>query len=235
MRLEDLNWMDVENYLKTDDRLLIVLGACEQHGYLSLLSDVKIPAALADSASEKTGVPVAPPVNFGISPYFAHYPGTLSLRVQTFLAVVEDLTRAAYAQGFHRLLFVNGHGGNSPAVPLLHELANALPGLQADWYAWWLAPQVKAIMQEYQLEGYHANWEEAFAFCRVADLPEGAKPPVAAPRAILNAAETRQLYGDGVFGGAYRPHEGALQKMFATAVAELVARLNFPAPAGQPG
>jgi creatinine amidohydrolase len=227
MRLEDLNWMDVENYLKADDRLMIVLGACEEHGYLSLLTDSKIPAALAGAASEKTGVLVAPPLNFGISPYFAHYPGTLSLRVQTFLAVIEDLTRSAYAQGFKRLLFVNGHGGNSPAVALLHELVNTLPGLKADWYPWWIAPSVKAIMDDARLEGYHANWEEAFAFCRVADLPEGTKPPAIPTRAILNAAETRQLYGDGVFGGRYQPDEGALQKMFAAAVADIVAKLSF--------
>ncbi len=51
MRLEDLNWMDVEKYLAQDDRLMLVLGACEQHAYLSLLTDIKIPLALADSAS----------------------------------------------------------------------------------------------------------------------------------------------------------------------------------------
>ena len=45
MRLEDLNWMDVETYLIRDKRMIIVLGATEQHGYLSLLSDVKIPLA----------------------------------------------------------------------------------------------------------------------------------------------------------------------------------------------
>jgi creatinine amidohydrolase len=45
MRLEDLNWMDVEAYLKRDKRMILVLGATEQHGFLSLLSDVKIPLA----------------------------------------------------------------------------------------------------------------------------------------------------------------------------------------------
>ena len=70
MRFEDLNWMDVEEYLKQDDRLMIVLGACEQHGYLSLLTDVRIPLTLADAASKQTGVLIAPPINFGISPYF---------------------------------------------------------------------------------------------------------------------------------------------------------------------
>lgn len=95
MRLEDLNWMDVERYLQTDDRLMIVLGSCEQHGYLSLLTDVKIPLALADAASEQTGVLVAPPLNFGSSPYFLAYPGTLSLRLNTLLDLVEDLIRSA--------------------------------------------------------------------------------------------------------------------------------------------
>ncbi len=56
MRFEDLNWFDVEQYLKTDDRLLLVLGSCEQHASLSLLTDVKIPMALAEAASQKTGV-----------------------------------------------------------------------------------------------------------------------------------------------------------------------------------
>ena len=59
MRFEDLNWMDVESYLKSDDRLMLVVGACEEHGYLSLLTDIKIPLALADAASERTHVLVA--------------------------------------------------------------------------------------------------------------------------------------------------------------------------------
>ena len=36
MRMEELNWMDVEEYLKQENRVILVLGACEQHGYLSL-------------------------------------------------------------------------------------------------------------------------------------------------------------------------------------------------------
>jgi creatinine amidohydrolase len=71
MRLEDLNWMDVERYLEQDDRLILVLGACEQHGHLSLLTDIKIPLALTDSASNRTGALIAPPLNFGVSPYIS--------------------------------------------------------------------------------------------------------------------------------------------------------------------
>lgn len=226
MRFEDLNWMDVENYLKTDDRLLLVLGACEEHGYLSLLTDIKIPLAMATAASEKTGVLVAPPLNFGISPYFAKYPGTISLRTQTFLAVVEDIVRWVHAQGFKRLLFVNGHGGNNPATALLAELVNDLPDLKAGWYAWWAAPSVTAAAESAGLVSNHAAWIEAFRFCRVADLPEGVKQPATASR-ILNAGETRALYGDGVFGGPYSADDALMQRIFDAAVADIVEKLRF--------
>ncbi len=98
MRFEEMNWFAVEDYLLQDDRLMLVFGACEQHAYLSLLTDVKVPLALADEASRRTGVVVAPPLNFGASPYFLAYPGTLSLRVSTLLDAAEDIVRSAYGR-----------------------------------------------------------------------------------------------------------------------------------------
>src|SRR5512137_3073760 len=129
MRFEDCAWFDIEEYLKNENRLMLVLGACEQHGYLSLLTDSKIPLALADAASQKTGILIAPVVNYGISPYFLDYPGSFSLRVTTLLDIVEDLVRSAYHQGFRRILVLNGHGGNDPAWARLYEIANTLPEL----------------------------------------------------------------------------------------------------------
>ena len=137
MRFEDTNWMGVEDYLKKDDRVILVLGACEQHGYLSLLTDAKIPLALGEAASEASGVLLAPPLNFGCSPYFLSYPGTISLRLHTYLDVVEDILRSLYGVGFRKLLILNGHGGNTPVRDHLVELANELPDLQMRWYAWW--------------------------------------------------------------------------------------------------
>jgi creatinine amidohydrolase len=228
MRYEELNWMDVENYLKTDDRLMIVIGACEQHGYLSLLTDIKIPLAMADAASARTNVLIAPPLNFGLSPYFAKYPGTISLRASTFLAVIEDIVRWVYGQGFRKLLFVNGHGGNTPAMGVLNELVNELPDLKVDWYSWWVADSVKKVAADSGLIPNHANWLEAFTFCRVADLPEGVKPATPAPRAILNANETKALYNDGVFGGSpYKADEAVMQKIFEAAVGDVIAKLQF--------
>lgn len=157
MRIDEMNWFSVEQYLKSDDRLMLVTGACEQHGYLSLLTDAKIPLALAEAASEKTGVLVAPVINFGSLPYFLAYPGTISLRITTLLAVVEDIIRSVYRQGFRRILVLNGHGGNTPVSGLMNELANQMPDLKMNFYSWWMSCAVEAVSQRHGLEPNHAN------------------------------------------------------------------------------
>lgn len=226
MRFEDLNWFDVEAYLQQDDRLILVLGSCEQHAYLSLQTDVKIPLALADAVSQRSGVLVAPPLNFGSSPYFLGYPGTLSLRISTLLDVVEDLVRSAYGHGFRRILVLNGHGGNDGARSRLYELANELPDLRLAWYAWWTAHSVEAVAQKHGLKPAHASWLEAFPFVQVAESPAAAKPPPRVP-GLVGKDLARQLYGDGNFGGPYQVDEAILHEVFASALQDVMTLLQF--------
>jgi len=226
MRFDELNWFDVEQYLLSDDRLIIILGACEQHGYLSLLTDVKIPAALADAASQRSGVLVAPPLNFGASPYFLSYPGTISLRITTLLDLVEDIVRSVYKHGFRRILVINSHGGNDPARLRLYEVANSLPGLILAWYAWWTAHSVEAVAQKHNLRIYHAGWIEAFPFTRVTDLPPGEKTPPRIP-GLVDMNQARQLYGDGVFGGPYQVSDELMNEIFSTALEDILQLLRF--------
>jgi creatinine amidohydrolase len=226
MRFDELNWFDVEHYLKTDDRLILILGACEQHGYLSLLSDVKIPAALADAASQKTGVLVAPPINFGASPYFISYPGTISLRITTMMDMVEDVIRSVYGYGFRRILCLNGHGGNEAIKSRIYEVTNTLNDIRISWYSWWSSHSVQSVSQKYNLRSYHGGWIEAFPFTRVANLPPGDKTPPRIP-GLIDATTARQLYGDGVFGGPYQVDQEILHEIFLTALADILQLLQF--------
>ena len=226
MRFEDCSWFDVEKYLHNENRLLLLLGACEQHGYLSLLSDSKIPLALADAASQKTGVLVAPVVNYGISPYFIDYPGSFSLRVTTLLDLVEDLVRSAYQQGFRRILILNGHGGNDPVRARLYELANTLPQLQLAWYAWWQAHSVEIVAVKYGLRSFHAAWIEAFPFTLIGSLPDGEKIPPRIP-GLVNAKVARELYQDGVFGGPYQVDDAIMSEVFTAALDDILQLLKF--------
>ena len=226
MRFEDCSWFDIEKYLLDEDRLIFVLGACEQHGYLSLLCDSKIPLALADTASQQTGILVAPVVNYGISPYFLDYPGSFALRATTLLDLVEDIVRSAYHQGFRRMLFINGHGGNDPARARLYEVANTLPHLQLAWYAWWQSRSVETVAMNHGLRSSHASWIEAFNFTRVGDLPEGEKVPPRIP-GLLNSKIARELYQDGVFGGPYQVEESIMTEIFSAALEDILQLLKF--------
>ena len=227
MRLEELNWMDAERYLEADDRLILILGATEQHGYLSLLTDIKIPQALADAASQQTGVLVAPPLNFGCSPYFLDYPGTVSLRPATLMAVVEDIVRSFYRQGFRRMLILNGHGGNAPARAHLVDVNNALPDLHLNWYDWWTSHSVDAVVKKHGLKSSHASWLEAFPFTVVSEMPDEEKAPPYVPSNIMDATTSRKVYGDGQFGGLYQVDQGIMNEIFAASLTDVLHLLKF--------
>src|SRR5437773_11002569 len=111
MRISDMNWMMVEEYLKRDDRCVLPLGSTEQHAYLSLSVDTILAERIAVEAAEPLAVPVSPVVAYGITPYLHAFPGSITLRVDTYLQVVGDNLNVMAEQGFKRILIVYGHGG----------------------------------------------------------------------------------------------------------------------------
>src|SRR5919109_3510297 len=115
--------MQLEEYLARDDRIVLPLGSTEQHAYLSLGTDAILAERISVEAAEPLGVPVLPALAYGLTPYFAAYAGSPSLRVETFLAVLRDLLDSLHGQGFRRILLVNGHGGNVPGASLVREWA----------------------------------------------------------------------------------------------------------------
>ena len=226
MFLEAMSWMDVERYLMLDDRIVVITGACEQHGYVSLFSDILAPIAIAKAAIEQEPVLVAPPLPFGVSPYFTAYPGTISLRVEIFATVVRELLTGLEAQGFRRILVSNGHGGNTGVlIPLLVELGNTHPEARFDLFQWWTHPDVVKAGEELGPAQHHANWSENFPFTRVGTIPTGEKALVNLPR-TANAATTRAGLGDGSYGGAYQVPDAAMKRFFAAAVDAMVAALR---------
>src|ERR1044072_5592370 len=114
MRIADMNWIMVEGSLRRDDRCVLPLGSTEQHAYLSLSVDSILAERLAVEAAEPLGVPVFPVLAYGITPYFRAFPGTITLRMETYMSILRDILNAMAEQGFKRILIVNGHGGNKP-------------------------------------------------------------------------------------------------------------------------
>jgi creatinine amidohydrolase len=82
------------------------------------------------------------------------------------------------------------------------------------------------VAQRHQLKPSHANWLEAFPFTRVADLPDGEKPPPRIP-GMMGAEEARQVYGDGSFGGFYQAPAEVMQELFSACLEDVLQLLKF--------
>lgn len=98
--------------------LLLPTGATEQHGpHLPVQTDSLIASSLCEAASASTGVPCLPPMTYTVSVgHTAKWPGTLSLRHETFIQAVSDLVGWMVATGWERVLIVNSHFGNDASL-----------------------------------------------------------------------------------------------------------------------
>lgn len=223
MKVRDMNWMQVEDYLKRDDRAVLPIGSTEQHGHLSLMVDCILSERVAEDAAAPTGVPVFPTVNYGITPYFRAFPGSISLRMETYLRLIRDVLDCLREQGFRRILIVNGHGGNSPAQTLAQEWMTDLPGTRVKFHNWWNAPRTWKKVKEIDPVASHASWMENFPWTRLegVKLPTQQKPMIDMDRMRgSNAQEIRHQLGDGNFGGYYERSDEDMMALWAVAVEE---------------
>ncbi len=224
MRLQDLNWMDVEQYLQTDQRIMLITGATEQHGYLSLATDILIPTRIALAVVEQEPVLVAPPFHFGVSELFADFPGTITISQPTFDLVLVEIVEGLIHQGFERFFILNGHSGNK-MPQRLNDWHMDKNGIHIAWYDWWDEQAALGFAAEHDLVGDHANWCENYPFTRVAEVPAGSKTPVNL-ELLDEGKPPRGVLGDGSFGGPYEVADDLMQRMFARIVTDVVERLR---------
>ena len=225
MRVADMTWMQVETYLKGDDRCILPIGSTEQHAHLSLLVDSILAENVSLEAAAPLGVPVYPVQSYGLAPYFLAYPGTISLRVETLLAVVRDFVASVYRHGFRRVLLVNGHGGNSPVGALALELMAEKPDLSVKFHNWWMAPKMMAHVQKVGADGSHANWWENFPWTRLPNIASPREAKAQFDRDLMRASSpegVRALIGDGCFGGEYQKPDEIMLALWETGVAKPV-------------
>ncbi len=231
MRISDMNWMMVEAYLKKDDRALLPLGSTEQHGYLSLSVDSILSERIALEAAEPLGVPVFPVLAYGLTPYFRAFPGTVSLRIETYMSAVRDILDSIAGHGFKRIEIVNGHGGNDPARALVGEWMADHLGVIVKFHNWWNAPRTWAKVQAIDPVASHASWMENFPWTRLANvvMPQNQKAMSDMMRLRqLNPQALKAYLQDGNYGGYYQRADEELLAIWQTGVAETRALLEEP-------
>lgn len=221
MLLEQMNWMQVEGYLKKDDRLVLVLGSTEEHGYYSVGTDTQCPWEIAKAACEKEGVALAPALPYGPSQGLMAFPGTVSLDPRTYLDVIEQILVSYVSHGFRRIFLLNGHGGNKIAERILGSIREAHPGVMIKFRCWYLLPNVVKFMERLGgNEHHHASWIEGFPWInQFSPITVKEKPDVNRDDfPSLTPQEVRQRLGDGTGGGIYTRDEATMREYFRVAV-----------------
>ncbi len=222
MRIADMDWRMAENWTLHDDRVVVPLGSTEQHAGLSLLTDAILAERVSVEAAEPLGVPVYPALPFGIAPNFQAFPGSVTIRVSTYVALIRDILDSLKRGGFRRILLVNGHAGNIAAGSLAGEWLMDNPDCRVRFHDWWRAPRTMAKVLETDPDGSHANWMENFPFTRLPTTPpSGSKPMVDVNQLrTLPPFEVRQELEDGSYGGQLQRSDAEMAAIWDVAVDE---------------
>lgn len=118
--MASFDWIELTSSDFTDvaGKVTVVqpIGAIEQHGpHLPVGTDSIVAESVATEASARFGgsVLLLPTISVALSREHVWAPGTISLSPQTLLSLLDDLGRSLKGAGISRLVFLNGHGGNS--------------------------------------------------------------------------------------------------------------------------
>lgn len=224
MRLETRTWSDLDE--GAPPRLLVPLGATEQHGpHLPLCTDTVIAAAVAEGAArDRPEVAVAPALPYGASGEHAAFPGTLSLGLEAMETALVELVRSA--DHFADVVLVSWHGGNADAV------ARAVARSRADGRAvsgW--QPRLPGAGTD-----VHAGRIETSLMLAIApelvggQRPAGPSEPLAALMPALRERGVRGVSPNGVLGDARGATADEGRALLAGFVADLAALLSHTRP-----
>ncbi|MGC8481202.1 MAG: creatininase family protein [Acidimicrobiales bacterium] len=229
MQLYRMNWMAVERYLATDDRVVVPIGSTEQHGYLSLGTDAILAELVAERAAEPLGIPVLPVLPFGFVPYFTTFPGTISLRFETYARVIVDILDTLADQGFRRIAIINGHGGNEMVTGRIREWRSSRTDapfvLFHSWYSGSSVAEFGAQIDERQR---HGSWFERFEATIVDDQVPAEDAPMVDGRALpfASAEEIRRMAPTGSLGGPHVIDDPRVEEMLTIGAQEVRALLE---------
>ena len=136
--IEEMTPQEIVEALKEIDTVIVPLGTVEQHGpHLPVGTDVFIPITVAKRVAEKTRVLVAPPIYYGNSLSMADMKGVFTITPDSLAVLLLDLCRSFVKQGFKKIIFLNGHGGNKQVLSFIGQQARMETGALIVRIDWW--------------------------------------------------------------------------------------------------
>ncbi len=221
MLLSLCTWPEVEAYLARSKGVLVPIGSTEQHGPSGVIgTDAICAEVIAQGVGELADALVGPTIAVGMAQHHMAFPGTITHRPSTLIAIIEEYVTSLARHGFERFYFVNGHGGNratlAAAFSQLYAATSLEPSAREEGGAgrlrlrareWFMADEVRAVTRELfgDREGSHATPSEIAVtqYAHAGAIRRGVPldPEVApASTGFADAADFRRRYPDGRMG-----------------------------------
>ena len=131
--LAHLTWPEAQEYLKNVDIALLPVGSIEQHGaHLPLDTDSFDAEFLAHEVAAACSEPkplVLPLIPYGVSYHHEDFSGTISVSPKTLSTLVHEVGLSTAKHGIKKLVIINGHGGNTPALQFAAQIINRDTGI----------------------------------------------------------------------------------------------------------
>ena len=126
--LAEMTWPQAKQHFKEVDVAILPVGAIEQHGpHLPLDTDAfdadYLAKAVADGCSDPRPI-VLPLIPYGVSYHHDDFSGTISIDNDTLRRLVFDVGMSVAKNGVSKLVIINGHGGNAPALNFAAQMIN---------------------------------------------------------------------------------------------------------------
>jgi creatinine amidohydrolase len=206
-------WQEVEDYLRTQNGVIVPIGSVEQHGPNGLIgTDHLCAEVVAKGVGDQIGCAVAPTLAYGMSQHHLGFTGSATLRPSTLMLVVRDVVQSLAVHGFRRFFFINGHGGNVATVTAAFDEIYAELSLgRSDVpvrcrMSFWSGPRCKQLSGELYpgVEGSHATASEVSLaqYYHPEAVKHAQMTPKVAPTApqFYHAADYRMRFADGRIG-----------------------------------
>ncbi len=111
-----LTWVEVQSVLK-EATILVPIGSNEQHGrHMPINTDsfyvTEVTKQVVENLKDEMAIFITPAVWTGYSPHHKNFPGTITLRIETFMSLIYDICESLIRHNVRRIVLINGHGGN---------------------------------------------------------------------------------------------------------------------------
>jgi creatinine amidohydrolase len=178
--VEEMSWTEFRDAMKETDTLVIPAGVIEEHGcHNPLGTDGLIAEACARAIGERAGVPVAPLMPFGCTANLVGFPGTNSLDPEIYRQVMRSYAESYGRHGVRRILFVNGHGGNTDVLRTVCADLFDRHGCIAFHNQWWEA--LPSLNPAWNCADHGGHFETSLMMAvdaRLVDLSKAQDAPV---------------------------------------------------------